>query len=168
MRRFALLAVVMIMLSMSACFESQPSPKNSATHADTESVDTSGLMDDQLYLVKAEKLEGVQKTASGLLYKVIKTGSGDTPTAANRVEVHYEGKLIDGTVFDSSYARGQTASFGVSQVIAGWTEGLQLMQVGAVYEFIIPSELGYGSRGAGADIPPHATLIFRVELIAVK
>ncbi len=112
--------------------------------------------------------EGVITTISGLQYKVIEAGSGPKPDNANtEVEVHYEGKLVDGTVFDSSYQRGTPISFFLNQVIPGWTEGVQLMPTGSTYEFYIPSELGYGKQGAGGVIPPNATLIFKVQLIKV-
>ncbi len=109
----------------------------------------------------------VQTTESGLQYIVLEAGEGDNPVAADSVEVHYEGRLIDGTVFDSSFERGQTVTFGLTQVIPGWTEGLQLMKPGAKFKFIIPPELGYGEGGAGQMIGPNATLLFDVELIAV-
>tara|TARA_Y100000385_G_scaffold251673_1_gene274605 strand:- start:166 stop:540 length:375 start_codon:yes stop_codon:yes gene_type:complete len=109
----------------------------------------------------------VQTTESGLQYIVLETGEGESPVAADSVEVHYEGRLIDGTVFDSSFERGQTVTFGLTQVIPGWTEGLQLMKPGAKFKFIIPPELGYGEGGAGQMIGPNATLLFDVELIAV-
>jgi FKBP-type peptidyl-prolyl cis-trans isomerase FklB len=112
--------------------------------------------------------EGVVTLPSGLQYQVLREGDGKKPTASDLVECHYEGTLINGKVFDSSYRRGQTATFGLNQVIKGWTEGLQLMQEGAKYRFFIPYHLGYGSQGAGQDIPPYATLIFDVELIKVK
>ena len=112
--------------------------------------------------------DGVKTTASGLQYKVIKEGAGKTPTADNTVEVHYKGTLIDGTEFDSSYKRNQTATFPVAGVIPGWTEGLQLMKEGGKYQLFVPSNLAYGERGAGRDIGPNATLIFEVELISVK
>lgn len=119
--------------------------------------------------LKANALkEGVMTTASGLQYKVEREGTGASPTASDQVEVHYEGRLIDGTVFDSSYKRGETTSFGVGQVISGWTEGLQLMKEGAKYQFYIPAKLAYGDRGAGAKIGPGAVLIFDVELFKVN
>lgn len=121
--------------------------------------------DGRAYLETNKSAEGVSVTASGLQYKVIENGEGATPTAESTVEVHYEGKLIDGTVFDSSYQRGQTIQFPVGGVIAGWTEALQLMKEGDTWELTIPSELAYGERGAGQAIPPHATLIFKVQLI---
>jgi FKBP-type peptidyl-prolyl cis-trans isomerase FklB len=105
---------------------------------------------------------------SGLQYQVLKEGNGRKPKATDQVKCHYEGTLIDGTMFDSSIKRGEPATFPLNQVIAGWTEGLQLMQVGAKYRFFIPYNLGYGERGAGASIPPYSTLIFDVELIEVK
>ncbi|MAW96102.1 MULTISPECIES: FKBP-type peptidyl-prolyl cis-trans isomerase [unclassified Leeuwenhoekiella] len=112
--------------------------------------------------------EGVQTTDSGLQYIVVEEGSGDMPTATDQVEVKYEGSLIDGTVFDGNMGTDQTATFGVSQVIKGWTEGLQLMKEGAKYKFFIPSDLAYGDRGSGPRIGPGETLIFDVELIDVK
>jgi FKBP-type peptidyl-prolyl cis-trans isomerase len=113
------------------------------------------------------KKEGVKSTASGLLYRVINEGSGAKPSATSKVPVHYTGTLTDGTVFDSSVQRGDPIDFGLNQVIAGWTEGVQLMTPGSKYEFVIPSDLAYGDRGAGNAIPPGATLIFEVELLAV-
>jgi FKBP-type peptidyl-prolyl cis-trans isomerase len=119
------------------------------------------------YMEEMSANEEVQTTASGLQYIVLEPGEGDNPVAADSVEVHYEGRLVDGTVFDSSFERGQTVTFGLTQVIPGWTEGLQLMKPGAKYKFIIPPELGYGEGGAGQTIGPNATLLFDVELIAV-
>jgi FKBP-type peptidyl-prolyl cis-trans isomerase len=122
----------------------------------------------QEYLEANAKKDGVEVTASGLQYRVIQQGDGSRPADGNaEVEVHYEGKLIDGTVFDSSYQRGESISFFLNQVIPGWTEGVQLMPVGSKYEFVIPSDLGYGQRGAGGVIPPNATLIFEVELLKI-
>jgi FKBP-type peptidyl-prolyl cis-trans isomerase len=122
----------------------------------------------QEYLEDNAKKDGVKVTASGLQYRVIQQGDGSRPADGNaEVEVHYEGKLIDGTVFDSSYQRGESISFFLNQVIPGWTEGVQLMPIGSKYEFVIPSELGYGQRGAGGVIPPNATLIFEVELLKI-
>ena len=111
--------------------------------------------------------EGVKQTDSGLQYKVLKEGTGKSPKATDVVEVNYEGKLIDGTVFDSSYERGEPIEFPLNQVIAGWTEGLQLMKEGGKYEFYIPSDIAYGEAG-NAGIEPNSTLIFTVELLKVK
>lgn len=122
----------------------------------------------QQFLEENGKKPGVITTASGLQYQVLREGNGQRPKATDEVECHYEGTLINGQKFDSSYDRGQTATFPLNQVIAGWTEGLQLMQEGAKYRFFIPYQLGYGERGAGQTIPPFATLIFDVELIKVK
>ena len=119
------------------------------------------------YLADNAKKEGVITLPSGLQYQVLKEGNGKKPTAKDTVMCHYEGFLIDGTVFDSSVQRGEPATFPLQQVIAGWTEGLQLMQEGAKYRFFIPYRLGYGEGGAGNSIPPFAALIFDVELIQV-
>ncbi len=119
------------------------------------------------YLAKNKERKGVITTASGLQYEVLKEGAGERPTATDTVAVHYEGRLTDGTVFDSSYQRGEPAVFRLDQVIPGWTEGVQLMRPGAKYRFTIPPELGYGTEGAGGVIPPNAVLVFDVELLAV-
>jgi len=119
------------------------------------------------YLTENAKKEGVVTLPSGLQYQVLREGNGKKPTARDQVKCHYEGFLIDGTVFDSSVQRGEPATFGLQQVIAGWTEGLQLMQEGAKYRFFIPYRLAYGEGGAGQLIPPYAALIFDVELIEV-
>ena len=119
------------------------------------------------YLAENAKKDGVITLPSGLQYQVLKEGNGKKPSAKDSVKCHYEGFLIDGTVFDSSVQRGEPAVFGLQQVIAGWTEGLQLMQEGAKYRFFIPYRLAYGEGGAGSSIPPYAALIFDVELIQV-
>ena len=119
------------------------------------------------YLEENGKREGVITTKSGLQYEVLTEGTGKSPKATDKVRCHYEGRLTDGSIFDSSYQRGEPADFGLNQVIAGWTEGVQLMKEGAKYRFHIPYLLGYGERGAGASIPPYATLVFDVELIKV-
>jgi FKBP-type peptidyl-prolyl cis-trans isomerase FklB len=127
------------------------------------------IQENQAFLESNKTAEGVNVTASGLQYKVIKSGSGKSPSATDNVTVHYIGTTIDGNEFDSSVRRGQPATFGLNQVIRGWTEGLQLMKEGDKFMFYIPQELGYGERGgAGGQIPPFATLIFEVELIKVN
>lgn len=118
------------------------------------------------FLVENAKREGVTRLASGLQYEVLTAGDGATPTADDQVRTHYHGTLIDGTVFDSSYQRGQPAEFPVGGVIAGWTEALQLMGVGSKWRLYVPSELAYGAQGVGS-IPPHSVLVFDVELLAV-
>lgn len=119
------------------------------------------------YLAENAKKDGVVVLPSGLQYVVLKEGTGRKPAKTDKVKCHYEGFLTDGTLFDSSVQRGEPATFGLQQVIAGWTEGLQLMQEGAKYRFFIPFQLGYGASGAGASIPPYSALVFDVELIAV-
>jgi len=121
----------------------------------------------EAFLAENAGKEGVKTTDSGLQYKVITAGEGKSPQKSDKVTVHYRGTLTDGTEFDSSYSRNQPATFGVGQVIPGWTEALQLMKEGDKWEIVIPSKLGYGERGAGAKIPPNSTLIFEVELISV-
>lgn len=121
----------------------------------------------EAFLKENARRAGITVTASGLQYEVVKEGTGRQPKASDTVRCHYEGTLIDGTVFDSSYRRNQPAEFGLRQVIAGWTEGVQLMKEGSIFKFYIPYNLAYGERGAGADIPPYAALIFTVELIKV-
>src|SRR5438046_4848145 len=120
------------------------------------------------FLDENKKKEGVKTTASGLQYKVIKDATGAQPKATDTVTVNYRGTLINGTEFDSSYKRGQPATFPLNGVIKGWTEGLQLMKVGAKYQFFIPSDLAYGQRAMGPDIAPNSTLIFEVELKSVQ
>ena len=120
------------------------------------------------FLAKNNEQEGVVELASGLQYQILTSGAGKSPSITNRVKCHYTGMLLDGTVFDSSVQRGEPAEFGVNQVIAGWTEALQLMKEGDKWRLFIPSDMAYGARGAGNSIPPHATLIFDVELIEVK
>ncbi len=119
------------------------------------------------FLRQNGKRAGVTTTKSGLQYEVMSEGTGRSPKATDRVRCHYEGRLTDGTVFDSSRQRGEPADFGLNQVITGWTEGVQLMREGAKYRFFIPYMLGYGESGAGSQIPPYATLVFDVELIKV-
>lgn len=119
------------------------------------------------FLAENAKKEGVITLPSGLQYQVITEGNGKKPSATDKVKCHYEGTLIDGTLFDSSIKRGQPAVFGVNQVIRGWVEALQLMSEGSKWRLFIPSELGYGAQQAGEMIPPHSTLIFEVELIEV-
>ena len=119
------------------------------------------------FLAENAKKDGVVTLPSGLQYKIIKKGTGNIPIASDKVKVHYEGTLINGTKFDSSYDRGQPAEFGVTQVIKGWTEALQLMKEGSVWMLYIPSNLAYGSRQAGENIKPFSTLIFKVELLSI-
>lgn len=122
----------------------------------------------QKFLEENKTKEGVKTTSSGLQYKVLEQGKGKSPTTSDRVTVHYTGKLIDGTIFDSSVQRGQPSTFRVNQVISGWTEALQMMKEGDKWTLFIPYSLGYGERGSPPTIPPFSTLIFEVELMKVN
>ena len=119
------------------------------------------------FLEENKARDGVQTTESGLQYEIITEGTGEKPTAEDRVRVHYHGTLIDGTVFDSSVDRGEPVVFGVTQVIPGWTEALQMMPVGSKWKIYLPANLAYGERGAGGDIGPNSALIFEVELLEI-
>ena len=129
---------------------------------------TKNQADGEKYLADNKKKEGVKTTGSGLQYKSLKEGTGAQPKGTDTVTVNYRGTLIDGTEFDSSYKRGEPATFPLNGVIKGWTEGLQLMKKGSKYQFVIPSGLAYGDRAVGSDIGPNSTLIFEVELLDVK
>jgi FKBP-type peptidyl-prolyl cis-trans isomerase len=129
---------------------------------------TENIAAGEAFLTENAAREGVETTESGLQFEVLEPGTGESPTAEDAVQVHYEGKLIDGTVFDSSHERGQPANFPLAGVIPGFREGIQKMQVGGKYKLYIPPQLGYGERGAGAEIPPNATLIFEIELLDVN
>ncbi|MCL4104459.1 UNVERIFIED_CONTAM: hypothetical protein GTU68_047421 [Idotea baltica] len=130
-------------------------------------VGAANLAASSAFLAENAAREGVAVTASGLQYEVLTAGEGVTPTADDVVEVHYRGTLIDGTEFDSSYSRNQPATFGVTQVIPGWVEALQMMPVGSKWKLVIPADLAYGAGGAGATIGPNATLMFEVELLSI-
>ncbi|MGP1416434.1 MAG: FKBP-type peptidyl-prolyl cis-trans isomerase [Prevotella fusca] len=145
-------------------FQEQEAKQQAAAAEAGKAAKTAG----ETFLAENGKKDDVVTLPSGLQYQVLKEGNGKKPSATDQVVCHYEGTLIDGTVFDSSYKRNQPATFGLNQVIAGWTEGVQLMQEGAKYRFFIPYNLAYGERGAGAQIPPFAALVFDVELIEVK
>ncbi|WP_416907219.1 MAG: FKBP-type peptidyl-prolyl cis-trans isomerase [Polymorphobacter sp.] len=136
--------------------------------AGTQSQVAAVRTNDMQFLADNKGKPGVITTESGLQYQVITEGTGPKPAATDVVLVHYEGKLIDGTVFDSSYSRGQPAAFPLNQVIPGWTEGVQLMPTGSKYHFVVPPALGYGAQGAGGVIPPGAVLEFDIELLAIR
>ena len=144
--------------------------KDLQTKNQQEATEKSKILEQEgvAYLAENARKEGVVTTESGLQYEVLTKGSGASPTAEDSVTVHYTGTLIDGTVFDSSVDRGEPATFGVTQVIAGWTEALQLMSVGDKLRLVIPPNLAYGVRGNGPSIGPNSTLIFEVELIKIN
>ena len=136
--------------------------------AELDQVANTNLEAGKAYLAENAAKPGIVVTESGLQYEVLEAGSGESPSATSQVEVHYEGRLINGMVFDSSYQRGEPATFGVNQVIPGWTEALQLMSPGAKYQLTIPSDLAYGAGGAGGSIGPNEVLIFDVELLSIQ
>jgi FKBP-type peptidyl-prolyl cis-trans isomerase FkpA len=141
---------------------------NAAREAERQQKSQDALQKEIDFLAQNKQVKGVFVTPSGLQYQVLRQGDGMRPRPGQRVRVHYQGTLLDGTKFDSSYDRGQPADFGLDQVIKGWTEGLGMMPVGAKYRFWIPAALGYGERGAGGNIPPNSTLIFDVELLGIE
>ena len=138
-----------------------------AQQAESAAAGAGNLAEGQKFLAENKGKEGVQTTASGLQYKVLTMGDGAKPVATDTVKVHYSGKLLDGTEFDSSYARNEPISFALNRVIAGWTEGVQLMPIGSKFVFYIAPELGYG-EGGGGPIPPNSTLVFEVELLDIE
>ena len=144
-------------------FQAQEKKQRAANAAKHQALKAEG----EKYHAENAQKEGVITLPSGLQYQVLREGNGKTPKATDSVRCHYEGMLIDGTLFDSSIQRGEPATFPLNAVIAGWTEGLQLMQEGAKFRFFIPYQLGYGERGAGGSIPPFAALVFDVELLEV-
>ena len=141
--------------------------RQAAQQADSAATGASNLAEGQKFLAENKGKEGVQTTASGLQYKVLTMGDGAKPVATDTVKVHYSGKLLDGTEFDSSYARNEPISFALNRVIPGWTEGVQLMPIGSKFVFYIDPELGYG-EGGGGPIPPNSTLVFEVELLDIE
>jgi len=160
---FAALAV----FSLAACEEGDVMKEIDRKREERLKVEQAQAQKDRDFLVQNATKPGVKQTPSGLQYEVVRTVAQDVPrpTAVDKVKVSYEGRLINGAVFDSSYARGEPIEFVLNEVIPGWTEGLQLMKPGEEFNLYIPADIGYGARGAGADIPLNATLIFRVELL---
>ena len=143
-------------------------PGTSASNSTSSMQSNDPLAAGQAFLAENAKKSGVVTLPDGLQYSIITEGTGPKPTTSQTVTVNYEGKLIDGTIFDSSYQRGEPISFGVTQVIPGWTEALQLMPVGSTWMLYIPSNLAYGAQGAGSAIGPNETLIFKVQLISAQ
>jgi len=141
--------------------------RQAAANAETAAVGQENLVEGQQFLAENLTKDGVQVTETGLQYKVLTMGEGAKPVATDTVKVHYSGKLLNGTEFDSSYTRGEPISFALNRVIPGWTEGIQLMPIGSKFEFYIPSELAYG-EGGGGPIPPSSTLLFEVELLEIE
>jgi len=141
--------------------------RQEAAQAETAAAGSDNLAEGQKFLAENKSKEGVQTTESGLQYKVLTMGDGAKPAATDTVKVHYAGKLLDGTEFDSSYARNEPISFALNRVIPGWTEGVQLMPIGSKFVFYIAPELAYG-EGGGGPIPPNSTLVFEVELLDIE
>jgi FKBP-type peptidyl-prolyl cis-trans isomerase FkpA len=147
--------------------EAQSIVQTAFKEAQIRMVEENRQKEEQFFAENKQK-SGITTTPSGLQYEIITKGTGSTPATTDVVRVHYEGSLLDGTVFDSSYTRGEPAEFPLDAVIPGWTEGLTLMPVGSTYTLYIPSNLGYGEQGAGGVIPPNSTLIFKVELLSIE
>lgn len=162
-------ALAVVSISLSSCSEQKPSepPKSSISNNPTTPT-MSALERGQQFLKENSTKEGVKTTSTGLQYKITQEGTGRAPKASDTVVVHYRGTLINGTEFDSSFKRGEPATFPLNAVIRGWTEGLQLIKEGGKATLYIPSELAYGKRGAGSDIGPDETLIFDVELVKIQ
>ncbi|NNE69594.1 MAG: FKBP-type peptidyl-prolyl cis-trans isomerase [Rhodothermales bacterium] len=171
MNRFpfpTLVAVVALTVTLMGCEEKSTTEAEMPEEAPTTLLEAN-MAASTAFLAEVETRDGIMATPSGLMYEVITEGEGEKPNAVSSVTVHYEGTLPDGTVFDSSYARGETISFPLNRVIPGWTEGLQLMSPGAKYKFYIPSNLAYGQRGTpGGPIGPNQALIFTVELFSFE
>ncbi len=170
---FSIALAAMLMAGMASCGNNSNSTNESAESTEQAAPDNGQQIKDNKtlgreFLEQNAKNDSVVQTESGLQYMVLKEGTGAKPGPTDEVTVHYTGKLLNGTVFDSSVERGEPATFPLDKVIPGWTEGLQLMSEGAKYRLFIPSELAYGSKGAGDQILPNSTLIFDVELIKVN
>ncbi len=170
---FSIALAAMLMAGMASCSSNSNSTNESAESTEQAAPDNGQQIKDNKtlgreFLEQNAKNDSVVQTESGLQYMVLKEGTGAKPGPTDEVTVHYTGKLLNGTVFDSSVERGEPATFPLDKVIPGWTEGLQLMSEGAKYRLFIPSELAYGSKGAGDQILPNSTLIFDVELIKVN
>ncbi len=157
-----LMILLAVVVGLSACGDKKKKHKAESTQQNTEVV-----ADETTPEQTVTPVEGYTMTESGLQYKVLRDATGPKPGPTSKVKVHYEGKLLDGKIFDSSYERKEPITFGLNQVIPGWTEGVQLMSVGSMYEFIIPANLAYGSQG-NQGIPPNSTLIFKVELLGIE
>ncbi|MBR4829520.1 MAG: FKBP-type peptidyl-prolyl cis-trans isomerase [Muribaculaceae bacterium] len=169
---FIMATAALLMAGMASCVDKSASTTETAEAATEEVTTDTEIKDNKTlgreFLEQNAKNDSVVQTESGLQYMVLKEGNGAKPGPTDKVTVHYTGRLLDGTVFDSSVERGEPATFGLDQVIPGWTEGLQLMSEGSEYRLFIPSELAYGSKGAGDQILPNSTLIFDVKLIKVE
>jgi len=177
MKNIRKLAAVAALVALGACSndsddksetpETVETPEMAETEA-SAAIDAANVKTNAAYLAENKAKDGVIETASGLQYRIVTEGDGATPTAESFVTVHYAGRLIDGTEFDSSYKRGEPATFPAGGLIKGWTEALLLMQVGDKWELTIPADIAYGPRGAGGVIPPNATLVFDIELLGIK
>lgn len=164
---FVLLAVLVV--AAGYWYQQQhATPIPATTEASEDSLNLQREAVGEAFLAAKAKEAGVQSLGGGILYKVVKAGSGEQPAEGCNVKVHYEGRLADGTVFDSSYARGEPASFPLGGVVKGWQVALKAMKVGDVWEVYLPHYMGYGETGSGANIPPYAVLVFKMELLAVE
>jgi FKBP-type peptidyl-prolyl cis-trans isomerase FklB len=169
MKLLSILPLALVLGLFAGCAPKETAPDTTATTPAAADAKTGVATDPgEAFLVANAKKEGVITTASGLQYKVLKSGTGDSPKATDQVKVHYTGTTIDGNVFDSSVQRGQPAVFPVNAVIPGWVEALQLMKVGDKWQLVIPAKLAYGAQSPSPAIPPNSVLIFEVELIDIE
>lgn len=165
---FVILAVLVVAVGYWYQLQHATPIATSPTSAMVDSLNLQREAAGEAFLAAKAKEAGVESLGGGILYKVIKQGAGEQPTDGCNVKVHYEGRLADGTVFDSSYERGEPASFPLGGVVKGWQVALKAMKVGDVWEVYLPHYMGYGETGSGANIPPYAVLVFKMELLAVE
>lgn len=164
---FVLFATAVMLIGY-AYQQHHATPIPETSNATTDSLNLQRQAQGEAFLEAKAKEAGVQSLGGGILYKELRAGSGPSPTASSTVKVNYEGKLIDGTIFDSSYQRGEPAEFPVGGVVSGWQIALKAMKPGAVWELYLPHYMAYGSQGSGQNIPPYSTLVFKIELLEVR
>lgn len=165
---FPTLLLGLCLFSSTSCQESSSNAANPQSHSTIDSLNQANLAAGETFLAQKSKEAGVSSLGGGILYKELRAGTGNSPTQQSTVLVDYEGRLIDGSIFDSSYQRGQAASFPVGGVITGWQVVLKAMKPGSIWEVYLPHHMAYGEQGSGSNIPPYSTLIFKIELKEVQ